>query len=656
MKSTPIDPVAAAEFIVRRLVRPLRFSDADYLAIAETEHPFGDDDWYWTDDNAKVLEFLSRPELAGAYREQAGEILRFLQVMCRGPLILRRVSTPRLLETGWHNGETSYCHSLMHLRCDLSRGAVMAGIRFHDARDADNLLLHTNCVEFTYRRQKYVVPVEEAVDNSHAELNEHQLELRFSAELFFTPRRAKLRLGRITYVYTIDARSMAFTVEATLDVDPAVDVADVVLTVGHDHLSHGMNDVAYHRVFVNRPGAGQSSFAAGEPGRHFLATAGADYYSIAQTEIAGFALAVHSRPREPARLREIEVLVREPGKLHFVRSRYRFDGDCRGRRLVIAEDKVLTSGGFYGRLAEYSGLLHEAVALRSARAPTAVDFSVSYDYGAELNAFAQYFVALSRDGAALSERHTVKALFDTYLQYYFDLFVEGHYRRENTIFSRQLAFVMLALATMVRATGDTAYRARLEQLCDVMLEFEKLFDDVAGNAVSGFMMGTQSSRIVFVDCHSAALLALIEAANHVADPRLAAAVDRGLGCFAIQTTKIDWLGEQRKIDVIAVDWVNDEGTRHSNHGFWTYHTGLTLRMFAALRRSPEPGIQAVAARHRDRLGLIETIMRWHVERSLTWHDGAVEIRSSILSSETNSETQPWAAIGLLDGDAAKTAA
>jgi hypothetical protein len=50
------------------------------------------------------------------------------------------------------------------------------------------------------------------------------------------------------------------------------------------------------------------------------------------------------------------------------------------------------------------------------------------------------------------------------------------------------------------------------------------------------------------------------------------------------------------------------------------------------------------------------IMRWHIERSLSWHDGAVEIRSSILSTETNSETQPWAMLGLLERGWARGAA
>jgi hypothetical protein len=59
-------------------------------------------------------------------------------------------------------------------------------------------------------------------------------------------------------------------------------------------------------------------------------------------------------------------------------------------------------------------------------------------------------------------------------------------------------------------------------------------------------------------------------------------------------------------------------------------------------------LQAVAARHSQRIELFEMIMRWHLDRSLSWRDGAVEIRSSILSTETNSETQPWAMLGLLD--------
>lgn len=93
-----------------------------------------------------------------------------------------------------------------------------------------------------------------------------------------------------------------------------------------------------------------------------------------------------------------------------------------------------------------------------------------------------------------------------------------------------------------------------------------------------------------------------------------------------------------KIDVLAVAWIDDHGNRHTNHGYWNYHAGLTLRFFAALRRAADPILRAIAARHRERIELFEMIMRWHIQRWLSWHDGALEIRCSVLSTETNSET------------------
>ncbi|HLY46406.1 MAG TPA: hypothetical protein VKQ73_12555 [Stellaceae bacterium] len=648
MQPSPIDPVAAAEFIVRRLYRPLRFADAACFAAAETEHPFAGDTWFWTDDNAKIVELLARPELCRRYARETDEVLRFLRLMCRGPLILRRVGSPRLLLTGQDGSELSFYHSLMHLRCDLSRGVVVAGIRFHDNRTADNLLFHTNCVEFTHRKRRYSVPVEEAIDDFASDLDGHRLELRYAAELRFKPRRQELRVGRISYRYSIDARSMVIGVEAALEVDPGADISDVELTIAQDYLSHGLNGVRYSHIFAGRPEGEPLRFTAQSRGRQKLPVAGCDYYSIVQQQIAGFALAAHTAPREPQRLAELEVLVREPGFLHFVRARYRFGGGCRGRRLVAAENKMLTAGGFYRRVEDYRRLLHDAAAALGVPHETAIDYSVSYDYGAELNAFAHYFVALGQRGCGATLRDEAKSLFDACLATYFDLFVSGHQRGEDTIFSRQLAFVVLSLVTMHRATGSADYRHRLGELCEVLLEFEKRFDDVAGAAVSGILMGVHSQRIVFVDCHSAALFALAQAAEIIADARFAAVIDRGLGCYSIETIRIDWHDGPHKADAIAVAWLDDGGTRHTNHGFWNYHAGLMLRLFAALRRTPDPSLQAVAARHRDRIELFELMIRHQITHSLASSDSTVEIRSSVLSTETNSETQPWAALGLIE--------
>ena len=616
------------------------------MAAAETELPFAGDRWFWTDDNSKIVEFLVRPEVASRSAKQTGEIIKFLRAMCDAPFIFRRVGMPRLLLTHQSGSEVSFYHTMMHVRCDLPRGVVVAGLRFHDNRTADNLLLTANSVQFTYRGREYSVPIESRIDDVATELGSDCLRLRHSGDLHFRPGRRDVRLGRLTYLYSFDSHSMAFSVEVTFDVDPDLDVSDIELGIAHDHLSHGTNGVYYNSIHIRRPGQSVLSTTAGAPGRQIVQAPGADYYAIVQSEIAGFALGVHSAPRDPRSFAGIQILVRQPDRLHFVRALYRFPGNCRGRKLVVGEDKIITAGGFYDRIDDYSRVVRTACAMRST-GDGAIDFSVSYDYGAELNAFAQYFL-LSSDGHGVVHREEVKSLFDTYLEVYINVFLGGHREHKNTLSSRQLAFVILALVAMYRGTGDNRYRNYLVELCDVMLQFEKQFDDIAGSTVSGFMMGVHSQRIVFVDCHSAAMLALTEAANYIEDVRFAAAIDRGLGCYAIETTKIDWWDGPHKIDVMSVHWIDDHGSRHSNTGFWNYHAGLTLRFFAALNKSSNTSIRAVAARNRRRIELFEHIMRWHLTRSIHLRDGMMEIRSSILSTETNSETQPWAAIGLME--------
>jgi hypothetical protein len=74
---------------------------------------------------------------------------------------------------------------------------------------------------------------------------------------------------------------------------------------------------------------------------------------------------------------------------------------------------------------------------------------------------------------------------------------------------------------------------------------------------------------------------------------------------------------------------------------------MTLRFFNALRNATNPALQAVAARHRDRIELFEIILRRQLERSISERDDGIEIRIAETAAETNSETQPWVMMGLL---------
>ena len=102
-----------------------------------------------------------------------------------------------------------------------------------------------------------------------------------------------------------------------------------------------------------------------------------------------------------------------------------------------------------------------------------------------------------------------------------------------------------------------------------------------------------------------------------------------------------------KIDTVSTSIGDAHGNRHNENAYWNFNVGLALRLFAALRASPEANLQQIAARHRERIELLELVLHAQLRRSITERDDSVEIRTSIYSGETNSETQPWVMLGLL---------
>ena len=126
---------SGASFLLRRLYRRIAFRDDQHLsAIAETEWPTEGDRWFWADDNAKVLELLSCPDLWSLWREEVAAILHFINELCDGPFIFRRLSLPRLETVRSDAGNGTFIHSLMDVSFDGTHGILTLGIRFHDGR------------------------------------------------------------------------------------------------------------------------------------------------------------------------------------------------------------------------------------------------------------------------------------------------------------------------------------------------------------------------------------------------------------------------------------------------------------------------------------------------------------------------------------------
>ena len=195
------------------------------------------------------------------------------------------------------------------------------------------------------------------------------------------------------------------------------------------------------------------------------------------------------------------------GRLHQVAARYAFPGTQRGSRLLAAGYKLLTAGGFYDRVGDYFRLMRDAIKAQASQ-QAAYDFSISYDYGVVINAFAKCFASCALGGVGRDpriEEEDLRSLVDTYIGFYFNLYVDRHHWQPNTIFSRELAFVILAVVTMYRVTQATDYLRRLKRLCDVLLEFEFRFDAISNQPASGFLMrmdspGLPSSTVTARHC------------------------------------------------------------------------------------------------------------------------------------------------------------
>jgi len=169
--------------------------------------------------------------------------------------------------------------------------------------------------------------------------------------------------------------------------------------------------------------------------------------------------------------------------------------------------------------------------------------------------------------------------------------------------------------------------------------------DIAGDPASGFLMRMTSPRVAYVDCHSAALLALTQAARYLDDPRLVAAIERGLASYGVAICT-DASGRPCEIDTVSTSMVDRLGTRRTENASWNFKAGMTLRFFAALRRSSHPSLRSIAARHGGRIDLFEIILRRQLERSITQREESIEILTAVAAGETNSETQPWVMLGL----------
>lgn len=621
--------------------------DRTHLALAETEHLFGNARWFWTEDNAKALELLAQPPIWNADPGFAEAILDFVLAMSPGPLIFRRAAEPQLQVLEADPKAFRVVNAFCRFTGDLSRGLVHQGHRSNDGDDRIAARHTGNLVEFRHRGRAHCLDVEDRIAGygitrlPGAVVLHHESLLRVPHGLL----RRQRQVATLRYEYRIADDSAVLGLRVSLRTEPGVTLSRVRLTTALDALSgdgHGEDGRAAFRSCVVDGTDGWRTVPAPDQGADTLHLGSARHLSFPGEAAAGPASGIHIRPDAPDRLLSVKATARPGGRLHWVTNRYAQDLLAPGQEFTIGESRLLTLGNRQGEAADYAALLAEPHRLRG------IDPSGGRDRGSILNAVATICLnaSLGHYLPALppSRLAALRAWYDRHLEAWFAQAVptaDGPARP----FIRGLAFLILSLETMCRTPDGGRYEAPLAAALDLLLAQQQ-----TGPNEGAFVDAEPAGA--WLDCHAAALLALTRVAGRLTDSRIDLALARALSAVRLGTIDVSVGDRVVQHDAPAVrarvpegKWA--DGKWVEDGGFWTYKLGLLLRALRAVLAAVSEGRIVLGAEQRQRALQLALYCRHLLGAVMRNRPAGLEFLTSPYAGEANCETQAWAILGLL---------
>ena len=622
------------DFIVDNLAKVIDPDKAEpVVAIAETAVRFMDTAWFWVDDTAKTAELFAVPSVHDAHPALADATLDYVLRLSRGPIIQRRSAVPDLKLINSDPENFHAYNNFFHFTGNLTRGIVSPSIRYNDDRTRAIGQYSGNLLSFRYGWRDHVLDIEEAIDRWSVDEREDRIVFSHISSI-----RAKPLVGDavhvcdVTYAYTLwRARP---TVELSVSILAKTTLEDVRISTAFDHL---WKEPGFGAAIVGRRDSFITSPVPTEPSAT-LWDGPADYLCLYESSwMPGFANGFHVRFKDPAKVERIMARWSEPNCFHWVYAVHKVGKIRRGQTRSIVEDRLMTGGGNYDAPAFY----RELVAAAEAGAGD-IDPSVSYDIGAELNA-AAVTILFAREGRYAASPPSperideLRAWYDRHLDIYLKMLRIGEPGDASRVFVRGLSFVILSLDCMARAFPEAGYRATLGACVKLLLRREDPVRGAPGESIFGPPE---------LDCHTASLLAFARAA-HWGDPDrvLSQAIERGLRAIAAVHTDREPNGNVvPSYDTLLVR--DDINYSKQDSGFWNFKLGLSLRAFNAIRRMQELGKLSLDWASLDHLDTLDRMGRAALQSSMRRVGDTVEVLTSHRSTETNSETQPWVALGL----------
>lgn len=627
---------AMARLIARDLVQQVS-DDSGLVAVAETALPFAGTRWFWGDDAGKVAELFCLPTLAAEQPDLASRLIDLVMALSPAGLIHRRIGPADLRVESDDPRDLKVATPFTITFGDLSRGRIQQAIRFNDGRTRPIVCFVPGTLTASWRGRPVTCDLAAAIFAQEVTHDGDSVMLRHVSTIR-DPGDVTRELATVTCTYSLAANRSIVGFELAVRPARFVTLKDITVTPGLGDL-----DQLGHFDTLTTLGSTSQPHIAPALGSLPLSAAAMPYLCLWESRsLPGHAVGVHMAPADTATKLSA---VTDDERLTGLRLHYRSRAATRRTPFVVRDTRLVTTGGYYDRAAEYRDLIHDAGDGGWCRDP-----SMSYDTGVELNAVATwlFFASTNAYGTVPPDRMTtLRAWYDRHLSLYRDHLRPDDPNVHERIFVRGLAFVILSLDTIARVHPDAGYDRLADRLTNLLLDTQT---PVAGDpdaAVFGSGLPDAPWRPE-LDSQCAALLALgRRACTEPPSTALAAAIAAGVTALRIATPSSSSYGNDpldHPTIVISRSMDDDDLV---DTGFWTYKLGLALRAFHLIDHAATTGRLALPDATRAHLQQLAATATQALLRAADYRDGLIEVRTSFNAGETNSETQPWAALGLV---------
>ena len=611
-------------------------------AARETDEDLAGDRWWWIDDNAKSMEVFIMPGVYEEYKDTTDSMVDFIYDMSRDGLFIRRKSVNKISLRNDNMKDFSVTSGVMDYYGDASALRIIQGYRFHDGRGVAAAHTAGFEVSFTCGEEKFNSPGE-PFDGFEKSIYESDgkvivkavMQIGGKAEVEW---RGVMREDTVVSYTYVDVRNIQDTPLENVEV----------------RVKRGLDEQKYSQLCQKFEGKAVKCGPIKSKRHKVLSAENLEWFSFTVEGRMGFSYAWHHivKDKSLAEIRIDAVGKRKNGPKLVTAFKTVFQKKtiAKGEVFSVEDLGVLTAGGLYKTM-PYDKLLKGIEARKEL-----TDFSISYDYGAELSSMASFAYFMKRRMYKIPDEDQDKKFEELntwcleHLDAYYDNFILGKDGKVDQtyveVFQRGNAMTILSVIKLALINRDDKLIFRrlmliLDELVICLLKFQK---------DTGFITCALTFDW-FLDCHGAGMLALsyIVATYDVLPYKVPRENVTNSLSRTIDGVKYDLHAEvvdkteHVELKVVVMGENGHDGLQ------WNYKSSLLLRSLHILEMASHDGTadldpavldKAFSLRHYV-FGLIEH------SKTVSTHNGHLhnEFRTSFASGETNSETQPWCMLG-----------